>query len=75
MNRTPVESEMLVSVGYDPVDEILELEFHTSGIYQYSEVPEEIYRELMAAESKGRYFIEYIQDQYPYLRVARGRHR
>ena len=68
MNRTPVESSMLVSVGYDPVDEILELEFHTSGIYQYGEVPEEIYRELMAAESKGGYFLEYIQDQYPYAR-------
>ncbi|HYH11471.1 MAG TPA: KTSC domain-containing protein [Thermomicrobiales bacterium] len=70
MNRQPVESSTLHSVGYDPVESILELEFHDGRLYQYSAVPEEIYRELMAADSKGRYFLTYIQDQYPYARTG-----
>ena len=46
----------MVSVGYDMVSRILEVEFIDGEIYQYFEVPEEIYRGLLAAESKGRYF-------------------
>lgn len=69
MNRTDVESSMIRSVGYDPVSEILEIEFNSGGIYQYGEVPEEVWRELMAAESKGRYMLDSIIDQYPHARV------
>ena len=69
MKRQPVESSMLSSVGYDPVESILELEFTFGRIYQYGEVPEETYRELMATDSKGRYFREYIDDQYPHVRI------
>lgn len=72
MNRQPVESTMLASVGYDPVDEILELAFRSGGVYRYTEVPEEIYRELMAAPSLGEYFLVYIDDQYTYMRVEDG---
>jgi hypothetical protein len=68
MQRTRVESSMLAAVGYNPSTAVLELEFRNGLIYQYAEVGEEIYRELMAAESKGRYFLEYIDDQYPYAR-------
>lgn len=69
MNRTPVESSMIASVGYDPVADVLEVEFNSGGIYQYGEVSEETWRELMAAESKGRYMLDHIIDQYPYARL------
>lgn len=72
MNRTPVESSMVRSVGYDPVDERLEVEFTSGSIYVYMGVPEQIFREMMAAESKGRYMRDYILDQYPYGRVRRS---
>lgn len=62
---------MIRSVGYDPVGELLEIEFNTGSVYQYAEVPEEIYRELMAAESKGSYMHDYILEQYPYARIRR----
>lgn len=32
MNCQPVESTMLASVAYDPVNEVLELEFRTGGV-------------------------------------------
>jgi hypothetical protein len=69
MKRTPVESSMISSVGYDPVAEVLEVEFNSGGVYQYGELSEQTYRELMGAESKGGYMRDLIIDQYPYVRV------
>src|SRR5687768_5227731 len=62
MQRTQVESTMLRSVGYDPAVRVLELEFRNGRLYRYGEVEEETYRELMAAPSKGRYFLDHIDD-------------
>jgi hypothetical protein len=69
MDRIPVESTLLRSVGYDPATATLELELRRGRIYQFYEVPEETLRELLAADSKGRYFNANIKDQYPYRRV------
>lgn len=69
MSRTPVSSSNLRSVGYDPVSRVLEIEFHSGGIYQYSNVPEEVYRSLMAASSHGRYFHYFIKGAYVYRRI------
>lgn len=75
MQRAQVESTMLRSVGYDPATRVLELEFRNGRIYRYGEVEEEIHRELMAAQSKGRYFLDYIDDQYPYASIDTPRRR
>ncbi len=75
MQRAQVESSMLRSVGYDPSTHVLELEFRNGRLYRYGEVGEEIYRELMAAPSKGRYFLDYIDDMYPYARADTPRRR
>jgi len=55
MERIPVESSNLASVGYDSVTSTLEIEFLGGGIYQYFAVPQEIYDGLMNAASKGSY--------------------
>ena len=75
MQREPVESSMLRSAGYHPERSILELEFNNGRIYRYFGVPQEVVVELMAAESKGRYFLDQIDDLYPYLQVRRTRSR
>jgi hypothetical protein len=56
MERLPVISTALSSVGYDLETRIMEVEIINGDIYQYLDVPEEIYQQLMAAESKGTYF-------------------
>jgi hypothetical protein len=56
MNRKSVESSNLASIGYDAVNKILEIEFNHGGIYQYFDVPENVYAELMNANSHGQYF-------------------
>ena len=53
MDRTPVKSSNVVSVGYDPTAKRLEVEFRGGGIYHYHDVSPETHRELMAAKSIG----------------------
>jgi hypothetical protein len=67
MDRLPVDSSMIRSVGYDFPNSRLVVELHPSGrVYLYYDVPLSVYSELMAAESKGSYFNEAIRDLYPY---------
>lgn len=61
MKRQSVKSSNLASIGYDAASEILEVEFNHGGVYQYSDVPENIYEELMNASSHGQYFDENIK--------------
>jgi hypothetical protein len=56
MNRQPVSSSNLASIGYDPQSEKLEVEFINQTIYEYYNVPQVIYDQLMAASSHGVYF-------------------
>lgn len=43
MKRQSVESSNLASIGYDAENEILEVEFKHGGVYQYFDVPENVY--------------------------------
>jgi hypothetical protein len=64
-----VESSMLISVAYDAKEQILEVKFKQWEVYQYFEVPSNVFEELLKAESKGRYMRSYVIDCYPYVRV------
>lgn len=65
MERSPVSSSNLVSIGYEPDSETLEVEFKTSGIYQYFNVPLFMYERLMLADSIGKFFNAEIKHAYP----------
>ncbi len=69
MVRQPVSSSDIRSVGYDRDTQVLEIEFHSGGSYQYSNVPGSVYVGLMSAGSHGRYFHDFIKGKYPYRRV------
>ena len=70
MERIPVQSSNLASVGYDATSSTLEIEFHSGGIYQYDGVPKEIYDGLLSADSKGKYFHRNIKNAgYPYTKI------
>jgi hypothetical protein len=60
MERTPVSSTNIVSIGYDPSSCTLEIEFQ-SGLYQYFSVPGEVFEGLMQAPSKGSFFDQYVR--------------
>lgn len=69
MERQSVTSSSLVSVGYDPNSEILQVEFHSGEVYEYSGVPQSANDELLGADSVGTYFNAYIRHNYPYVRL------
>jgi hypothetical protein len=73
MNRQPVESSMIRSVGYDAASATLEVEFNSGKVYQYFEVPAEIHQELMEASSHGSYMRSAIIDVYPVHQVRTTR--
>jgi hypothetical protein len=65
MERQPVSSSNLASVGYDEDSATLEVEFKSGAIYRYYNVPSFEYERLMAASSHGIYFNANIKDKYP----------
>ena len=65
MERQAVSSANLVSIGYDPDSETLEVEFTKSGVYQYFNLPLFIYERLMIADSIGKFFNAEIKNAYP----------
>ena len=69
MNREQVVSSNVSSVGYDVNTMVLEVEFHSGSIYQYFDVPLNIYQEFMAAGSKGQYFAQHIKGYFRYVKV------
>ena len=70
MQRTPVTSSDIRSIGYDASTQTLEVEFQSGGIYQYTGVPESEYRNLMAASSHGQYFHAHIKNAYQWHQVS-----
>lgn len=67
--RQRVESSDLASLGYDKEMKILEVEFVSGSVYQYVNVPENVYIELLKSESKGGYFNKHIRDGYQSSKV------
>ncbi len=70
MNRDPVASTNIASVGYDESSQTLEVEFSSGTVYQYYNVGSDLYDQFMRAPSKGQFLITYIRNAYPYSRVG-----
>ena len=70
IRRVPVSSSAIRSVGYDGERHVLEIEFDNGAVYDYCDVPADVHRGLMAADSHGRYFHQHIRSNgYRYKRV------
>ena len=70
MQRYTVASSNIASVGYDSATETLEVEFSSGSIYQYYNIPENMYNQMIKASSKGKFLHTYIKNAYPYSRVG-----
>jgi hypothetical protein len=75
MKLTTVESSMIHAVGYDSKTRVLEVVFNSGRTYCYEGVPPKVYKELMAAGSKGRYMRDAIIDEYDCVELSRSRRR
>ena len=64
MERQPVKSRILRSVGYDDAAKALEIEFQNGLVYLFSEVPPKVYKDLMRSDVIGKYFTDKIRTKF-----------
>jgi hypothetical protein len=64
IERTPVTSRAIASVGYDPAGRTLEVVFCKGQVRRYFEVPPDVYHDFLAAKSKGRFYNKTIRRHF-----------
>lgn len=69
MERAPVTSSNVVSIGYDESSETLEVEFTNGNVYQYYNVPNFLFERLIASDSKGKFINAEIKHAYSYSKM------
>lgn len=68
--RQSVASTNVISIGYDEQTETLEVEFLNGSVYQYYNVPPDLFERFRTAPSKGQFLNAMIRNAYPYSRVG-----
>ncbi|HZR03426.1 MAG TPA: KTSC domain-containing protein [Burkholderiales bacterium] len=69
MERKKVSSSQIRSIGYDSGARLLEVEMSDGTIWQYSGVPTEVHRRLMAAPTIASYYRDNIEEEYSRKRL------
>ena len=69
MERQPVKSTNVESVGYNDEEKVLEVKFRSGGVYQYAGVQPEMYADLLKAESIGRFVSQVVRAGRKGLRI------
>lgn len=64
-----VNSTNLSAVGYDSETKILTIEFNDGGLYEYYDVPQNVFDGLMSDSSKGSFFHRFIRDTYRTVKI------
>lgn len=70
MERTPVISSYIKSVGYDPATPALEIEFKGGQVFRYKGVPKDMADQFVHADSPGKFFHTHIKDRFEHEAVA-----
>lgn len=65
IERLPVDSSNLKSIGYDEARGILAVEFQGGSIFHYYGVPLAVFEELGQAESRGHFYAKKIRGSFP----------
>lgn len=63
-----IESRLIKEVKYDPFMQVMTVYFWNGSEYEYIDVPEETYQELLQAESAGKYFHSQVRGKFHFLR-------
>jgi KTSC domain len=71
MDWQPFESKLLSSSAYEAGKHTLYLRFRSGEVYRYFEFSQEQYQDFIDAESRGRYFLSHIRNQFRYERLAK----
>lgn len=63
-------SSVISTISYDKAQAILKIIFVSGMIYNYENVPEEIYDGLLSSGSKGIFFNQYIKGNYKFKKLS-----
>ena len=69
MERKRVSASNIRSVGYDAGRQILEIEFSSGSIIQYTGVSPEVHRRFMSSPSPGSFYQDQIEENFPSKRI------
>jgi len=69
MERKRVNSSKIRGAGYDPKEQLLEIEFSDGKVVQYRGVSPEVHRQFMAAPSPTSFFEDKIDESFPSTRI------
>jgi hypothetical protein len=64
-----VPSSTLERVSYDPRSMTLTVEFKSGTAYQYFDVPDQVFNNLLSASSPGQYLAQNVKSAYRYARM------
>lgn len=69
MERKRLNASTIRSAGYDAGKQLLEIEFSSGAIVQYSGVSPEVHRRFTSAPSPGSFFQDQIEENVPAKRI------
>jgi KTSC domain len=69
IRREAVASHGLAAIGYSKRLHALEIEFVNGAIYRYLNVPPRLYRDLIVADSKARFYDQNVRGKFLSARV------
>ena len=65
-----IHSSNLRAASYEIWTATLTIQFQSGAVYEYLDVPPEIYDSLVAAESAGRFHHLFIKNRFPFTRLT-----
>ena len=69
MDLLQITSSLISQIGYEPNEEVLIVQFKNGAYYQYDNVSEQMYQNMMDSSSIGKYFSSYIKNTRPYKKI------
>lgn len=68
-NWTPMNSQAISGIGYDPSNRVLRVAFRSGSIYDYFGANPALVRSLIHAPSQGAFFATNIRDKLQFQRI------
>ena len=59
-----VISSNIEAIGYE--NGVIEVHFHSGGVYRFLHVPKDVFDAFLEAPSKGHFFHQYVKSHYPF---------
>lgn len=62
-------STVIRSFHYNAEEQVLKVIFISGSIYEYLQVPEEVYQSMKASSSKGEFLNRNIKGHYDFMKI------